>query len=234
MADIGKQELSDEERRFNRQVNYFIMRYMWQVICGRNPEDTIYMTFHTSRERYTRIINTGIVRYAKGELDSLSQITGLRKDIFSGEARFKCPYRENKTAVGKGTKPEQVIKEITKADWQELFQWRKERSGEKGEKSPQDRIYKLLRSVKRSDVENWDFYRLCYFLKERAPAPSRVTKEQFRDMVQSVSRLSFSVLDKCEVAQLQSLQKLLQEKNRLVGGIITYKEAKSKERKEKL
>ena len=91
----------------------------------------------------------------------------------------------------------------------------------------------LLRSVKRSNVENWDFYRLCYFLKERKPAPLKVTAEQFRDIVKAVRGLSFSILDKCEVAQLRGLQKLLQEKNRLVTGIITYKEAKAGEKKEK-
>jgi len=219
----GQPSLSDEEKKFNRQVNFFIMRYMWQVICGRNPDDTIYMTFNTSRERYTRIINTGVVRYAKGELDSLSQITGLRKEIFSGDVRFNCPYEVKKQAAEK--------REITDEEWKELIQWRKERSGVKGQASPQDKICECLRKVKRSDVENWDFYRLCYFLKERTPAPSKVTKEQFRDMVQAVGGLSFSILDKCEVAQLRGLQKLLQEKTRLVVGIITYKEAKAGEKK---
>jgi len=227
----GQPSLSDEEKKFNRQVNFFIMRYMWQVICGRNPNDTIYMAFNTSRERYTRIINTGVVRYAKGELDSLSQITGLKKEIFSGEVRFKCPYGVKKSNTGKKQVIEEI--EITDEDWKALFQWRKVRSGAKGQVSPQDRIYECLRKVKQSDVENWDFYRLCYFLKERVPAPSKVTKEQFRDMVQSVRNLSFSILDNCEVAQLQSLQKLLQDKNKLVTGIITYKNAKAGEKKEK-
>ena len=186
MAEQGKQtgqpNLTDDEKKFNRQVNYFIMRYMWQVICGRNPEDTIYRTFNTSRERYTRIINTGVVRYAKGEVDSLSQITGLRKEIFLGEVRFNCPY-EVKT---KDAEKKQVTekREITEQEWQTLIQWRKVRSGAKGQVSPQDSICECLRKVKYSDVENWDFYRLCYFLKERTPAPSKVTKEQFRDMLQ--------------------------------------------------
>lgn len=114
----GQSNLTDDERKFNRQVNYFIMRYMWQVICERNPEDTIYKAFHTSRERYTRIINTGIVRYAKGELDSLSQITGLRKEIFLGEVRFNCPYKvkiknaEKKQVIEKREITEQECRKI--------------------------------------------------------------------------------------------------------------------------
>lgn len=234
-----KAKLSDDDKKFNRQINYFIMRYMWQVICGRNPNDTIYMAFHTSRERYTRIINTGVVRYAKGELDSLSQTTGLKKEIFLGEVRFSCPYAVKKKPTqenqktGKKQEPVKEIKEITEKEWQDLFQWREVRTGAKGQKSPQDRIYQILRHVKQSDVENWDFYRLCYFLKERTPAPSKVTKEQFRDMQQAISDLSFSILDKCEVGQLQNLQKLLKEKSTLVDGIITYKNARGKEKQEK-
>lgn len=234
-----KAKLSDDDKKFNRQINYFIMRYMWQVICGRNPNDTIYMAFNTSRERYTRIINTGVVRYAKGELDSLSQTTGLKKEIFLGEVRFICPYEVKKKPAqenqktGKKPEPEKEIKEITEKEWQELFQWREVRTGAKGQKSPQDKIYQILRHVKQSDVENWDFYRLCYFLKERTPAPSKVTTEQFRDMQQAISDLSFSILDKCEVGQLQNLQKLLKEKSALVGGIIIYKNARDKEKQEK-
>lgn len=226
------QTLSDAEMKFNRQINYFIMRYMWQVVCGRNPEDTIYMAFDMSRERYTRIINTGVVRYGKSELDHLSQTTGMKKEIFLGEIRFKCYYTVDKKQADK----KEVIKEqkeITEEDWKALFAWREKRTGEKGKKSPQGAIYERLRKVKRSDAENWDFYQLCYFLKEREPAPSKVTKEQFRDIVHAITGLSFSVLDKCEVAQLQKVQKLLKEKSSLVSGIIVYKNAKAADKKEK-
>ena len=175
----GKTKLSDDDKKFNRQINYFIMRYMWQVICGRNPNDTIYMAFHTSRERYTRIINTGVVRYAKGELDSLSQTTGLKKEIFSGEVRFNCPYEvkkkpiQEKQKTGKKQEPEKEMKEITEKEWQDLFQWREVRTGTKGQKSPQDNICQILKQVKQSDVENWDFYRLCYFLSPNSTSCSR-------------------------------------------------------------
>ena len=63
----GQPILSDEEKKFNRQVNYFIMRYMWQVLCERNPEDTIYKAFHTSRERYTRIIKEALIKASKSQ-----------------------------------------------------------------------------------------------------------------------------------------------------------------------
>ena len=57
------------------------MRRMWQVIRGRSADDTIYKAFETSRERFTRVINTGVIRYGKGELAGLRQLTGLAKEV---------------------------------------------------------------------------------------------------------------------------------------------------------
>ena len=107
-------ELNEQKKQFNRRVNYFIMRYMWQVIHGRSrgDGDTIYDAFNTSRERYTRIINTGVVRYGRNELADLQQITGLRKEIFTGEERFICPYKGENGEV-----------QITEQDWKD---WDKE------------------------------------------------------------------------------------------------------------
>ena len=69
MTEQSTQEnqVTEEENKFNRQVNYLIMRYMWQQYHrkGTNNTETIYDVFNTSRERYTRIINTGVVRYKK-------------------------------------------------------------------------------------------------------------------------------------------------------------------------
>lgn len=218
----NEQSLSDAEKKFNRQINFFIMRYMWQVICGRNGEDTIYKTFKTSRERYTRIINTGAVRYAIGELDFLTEVTGLKRGIFTGEVRFKCPYKDGKTP-----------KEITQEEWDTMFQWREERSREKGTKSPQAEVCEKLQKVKRTDADNWDFYQLCYFLKERKPAPPKLAGEYFRDIVYSIQRLSFSMLDGCRDQQLTDLQKILREKTNLFSGIIACRKAKAEEEKAK-
>ena len=71
-----------DDQKLNRQVNYFIMRRMWQVIRGRSADDTIYKAFETSRERFTRVINTGVIRYGKGELAGLRQLTGFRGYIY--------------------------------------------------------------------------------------------------------------------------------------------------------
>ena len=210
-------ELNEQKKQFNRRVNYFIMRYMWQVIHGRSrgDGDTIYNAFNTSRERYTRIINTGVVRYGRNELADLQQITGLRKEIFTGEERFICPYKGENGEV-----------HITEQDWKD---WDKERK-EGQEKVVQKKIWECLKKVSRTNIENREFYRLCFYLKNMEPAPSKTSPETLRHIMTEINQLSFSLLDGCQVGQLQKLQKLLKEKNALISSMIVYKNARDKER----
>lgn len=230
-AEQVAQPLSEEDKKLNRQINYFIMRYMWQVVRGRkrNDDDTIYAAFETSRERYTRVINTGTIRYGKGELDGLQQRTGLRKEIFTGEVRFECPYSVKAKDSG-------IEKSITTEEWNALFQWRKNRkesSAEEGEekaKTCQDEIYGKLKKVRRNDMSNWDFYRLCFYLQNMKAAPLRASPGKLREIETAIKDLSFTLLDGCEVAQLQKFQKLLKDKQTLITAMVTYKNAREKER----
>lgn len=238
-------ELSEQEiqEQFNRQVNYFIMRYMWQVVCGRVRGDnkhTIYDVFQTSRERYTRIINTGVVRYKKGELDRLEQLTGLRKEIFTGEVRFRCPYKEGGN----------VIEDIAEEEWHTLLDWRKpvvedtedtkdteDKPGdtEDGDKKKKpdnlEKITKLicarLRSAKRKDAGNWDFYRLCYFYENRRPAPIEAPGKVLNDTYRLVRDLNFEVLNGYKVGTLEQFRDALADGLTLVEAIIAYKKAEN-------
>lgn len=217
-----KQE--DQGQRLNRQINFFVMRYMWQVICKRGT-GRIYEAFGMSRERYTRIINTGNVRFSKAELGSLQQRTGLREEVFTGETRFDCSY-----IVEKDSKKEQHS--ISEDQWKELFQWRGQRTVKptgdgKREKTIQDSVCSDLRKVERKDKENWDFYRLCYYLREKKPAPLKAADVTVRDIETQIRGLTFELLDRCDIGHLQSIQKLLKEKSGLVNGIIVYKDAKA-------
>lgn len=235
MAEQTKPALTEEEKRLNRQINYFIMRYMWQVVRGRKRDDgdTIYAAFDTSRERYTRIINTGAVRYGKGELDGLEQHTGLRKEIFSGEVRFLCPYTKN-----------EVTQEISAEEWVALFNWRSSRTKDvdgkkeksdkkeqgKKQKTCQDIICDKLKLVPRDDMNNWDFYRLCYYLEHKKAAPFRMSTGKLREIESSIKELSFALLDGCDLGQLQRFQTLLKEKQSLISAMLTYKNARNKAR----
>lgn len=175
-----KSKEQEQEKRFNRQVNYFIMRYMWQVIRGRKKsgEYTIYDGFSMSRERYTRVINTGIIRFWRGELDGLYEITGIPKEIFTGERRFLCQYI---------WKQERGTREITKDDWEE---WVDERTSSKDDgetispkrkREKEQWICERLKKAKISE-DNRDFYRLCYYLKYKEAAPLKGPAETMKDI----------------------------------------------------
>ena len=229
---IAQDALSDEEKKLNRQINYFIMRYMWQVIRGRrrDNEGTIYNAFNTSRERYTRIINTGTVRYSKGELDMLQKETGLPKEIFSGDVRFQCTYVV-KTLGGSEEKT------ITTEEWDTLFKWRKDRNSSAEEfeqqksESCQTEICKRLQQVPRNKKDNLDFYRLCFYLKHKKAAPPQTPISKLREIEASIKELTFPLLDECEVMQLQKFQKLLKDKQTLISAMVTYKNASDQQNK---
>ena len=57
-TEQGKKVIDDQ--KLNRQVNYFIMRRMWQVIRGRSADDTIYgiMSGYDSQENLLEISST--------------------------------------------------------------------------------------------------------------------------------------------------------------------------------
>lgn len=230
MAEQSKQvpqDLGEENKRHNRQINYFIMRYMWQVVCKRGT-GRIYEAFGMSRERYTRIINTGKVRLGKAELSSLQQRTGLREEVFTGAIRFDCSYMVEKDG-------KKVEHSISDEQWNDLFKWKEEPAqreddcqteNSRRDKAIQNSICKELRKVERNNKENWDFYRLCYFLRERKPAPLKAADVTVRDIENQIRGLTFELLDRCDIGHLQGLQKLLKEKSGLVNGIATYKRAK--------
>ena len=211
--------LTEAEKSFNRQVNYYVMRYMWQVIRKRNSGSTLHDEFRTSRERHERVINTGTIRYKKDELQDLIKSTGMRREIFTGEVRFQCPY------IGAKEKP---VNDITTEEWQGLFQYREDMrlasSKEREEKEKQ--IQTKLRNAITNSTKYWDFYQLCFFIRELKEAPKKAVSVQVAETTRAVMGLSFSMLDDCDAVSLQRLYKALAEKAKLVNGIMTYKQAR--------
>ena len=201
MADTEEKkpekELTKEDKEFNRQINYFVMRYMWQVVCGRSAryaDDTIYNAFSTSRERYTRIINTGIVRYKKEELETLYRKTGIPTEIFTGEKRFECPYNKE-TEAGK---------DISESDWKKLFASREKKDQEEEQqeagkaedrKKIQKAICEKLDKVPRNDIENWSFYCLCFYLKKRKPGLKKSEIVFTNGVINEIREMDFEFLN---------------------------------------
>lgn len=99
--------VSEQDMVLNRQINFLIMRKMWQDIRGRAKrgeagKETIYHAFDMSRERYTRAINGEPVRFSQKELRDLMLKTGVNSDIFQGVTCFQ-------------------FEAITRKDWEKLF-----------------------------------------------------------------------------------------------------------------
>lgn len=225
-TEAEKRERENTEK-LNRQINYFIMRHMWQVVRGRKHKegDTIYADFDTSRERYTRIINTGVVRYGKGELDELELKTGIRRAIFAGQICFDCSYViKNGTGI--------VTKSITKDEWEKLFRLRDGRKDNDMESEESYRKYQRslldkLKKVPKNNKENRDFYCLCYYLKNRKVAPSTPSVDTIEAIEKAINDLSFNLLDECNIHQLERFQQLIGEKSRLISSMIVYKHAQN-------
>jgi hypothetical protein len=216
-----------------RQINFFVMRYMWQLIRKRGST-TIYDALKISRTTYTRIIDTGQIKFTKAKLGSLNQTTGLREEIFTGALRFECSY----VKIENGEEKKYSIQE---KEWENLFKWRLDRKKTKDPKnqiaeteldeiknnSIQNSIYGKLKSVyeyNKGNKENWDLYRLCYYLKESEPAPLKPADVTARDILGDLDELTFDVLSRCDIGMLKKLEISLKKKYEVVKSIRIYKD----------
>lgn len=228
----------EEAEMFNRQINFFIMRSMWQIVPVQYSNDTIEFTFNMSRARYSRIIDTGIARLSKDELEFLEKKTGVSSEIFKGEKRFDCLNKDGKEI-------------ITTEEWKELFKRRTKRRRLKSQLNEVEgtedyikskiayeeakKIYKEAEVVikeKLKDIPrkgNMDFQRFCTFAEKGYG--SRLVRIQ--EIKQAISKIEFSLLDSCTGAELNDLSKLLGQKSKTVNAILQYRVARGDFRKNK-
>lgn len=213
----GKTLVQEQEYRFNRQINYYIMRHMWQVVCGRDASDRIYECFGMSRQRYTNAIKTGKIRCSDEEAKRLEQLTGVSMKVFKGEEKIELYFSD-------GTTPA-----ISQEEWEKLFAWRNyvpfngEIIGDKTGKEIEKEIHRKLKDASREDINSYHFYRLCYFLDRRKPAPLHKPDEQIRNIKHAIDTLSFELAVSCGMEQLKEIRNLLQEKSKMVSGIMIYR-----------
>ena len=72
----------ESEQQLNCQINFFIMREVWNITRGRATKDkeinrTIYEALGIRRERYSRAIDIGVIRLTKDEVKRLVEQTGV-------------------------------------------------------------------------------------------------------------------------------------------------------------
>ncbi len=89
-------------------------------------------------------------------------------------------------------------------------------------------ILDKLKKIERSNRDNLDFFRLCYFMENGQPCPIRFPSDEVQSAKNALSRLTFDMLDHCDTKQLENLKKEITSKLQLVSGILFYKEKKEK------
>lgn len=77
----------DEEKVWQKQINYYIMREMKQVIFGRKG-NSIYKMVGIERNRYTKVLDGGNIRLTRVELSKIHERTDLDVALFTGEKTF--------------------------------------------------------------------------------------------------------------------------------------------------
>ena len=174
--------VSEQDMVLNRQINFLIMRKMWQDIRGRAKrgeagKETIYHAFGMSRERYTRAINGEPVRFSQKELRDLMLKTGVNSDIFQGVTCFH-------------------FEAITRKDWEKLFVLR-------GENIQRARTFErnLYQQITKKDLDmvtNPDLYRLAVYLRTSAPVTDFQLEETIREQMNWMDKNGIASLERCD------------------------------------
>jgi len=258
MAEFGEKKLSEDERKAreeqkqrekekkqaeearrlkNRKINFFIMRYMWQEVKGRSADNTIYRCLGMSRERYTRIIDTGKVRYRKNEIEELEHRTGIPRKIFTGEERFTCQNVKGEEIISSDTWDEFVNRRHRRIVLNEKLREGKEQ-GEAVENIEKALVtakenYKVTEKqveeqIKRATRKgNTSFHRLCTFLKNGYG----IRLERLQDVYSALNYLGFDLLNECSKTELNELYKALSQKMKMVNAVLLYRGARGDFRK---
>ncbi len=253
MAEFGEKKLSEDERKAreeqkqrekekkqaedarrlkNRKINFFIMRFMWQEVKGRSAENTIYRSFGMSRERYTRIIDTGKARYRNNEVEDLEHHTGIPRKIFTGEERYTCQNMRGEEIISSATWDDFVNRRYRRIILNEKLK----KSMENGEAD--ENIEKALATAKENykviekQVEeqikkatrkgDTSFHRLCTFLKNGYG----IRLERLQDVYSALNYMGFDLLNECSKAELNQLAKALSQKMKMVNAVLLYRGAR--------
>ena len=205
--------VSQYDMILNRQINFLVMRKMWQDIRGRAKKGetgqvTIYQAFHMSRERYTRAINGDPVRFSQKELRELLVKTGVSAEIFQGVICFQ-------------------FEAITRSDWEKLFALRSEdiqkaRSYEKN-------LYGQITKRDLDMVTNPDLYRLAVYMRTRVPVTDIQLEEVIQEKIDWLDQHGISSLERCSPDILKDYLAALERHTDMVRTLAHYWELKGKQ-----
>lgn len=205
----GQPNLTDDEKKFNRQINFLVMRTMWQELRGRAKKgsegQTIYAAFHMSRERYTRIIRGEPVRFSKEELKRLMVETGVRSEIFEGKDCFH-------------------FEAISHKDWKKLFDLRD--VDIKKAKVYEKNLYGQMAPSDVDLLKNPDLYYFAVYLKSGKPATDMSIEEDLSKGVNWLNSVRLAQLERCRLEVLREYVQGLEKQLDIAGSLLRYMELK--------
>lgn len=242
MAENDKQETQTEEEkqkdseRLNRKINYFVIRSMWQIAHGRGG-NSVYSVLGMSRERFTRVLELGNIKYRKGEVEKLATTLNVSPGILEGKSRFQF-----------FTKADRNNEDISRVSWKTLFNLRESRvtyrekmklavrgsdEWEQARKQLEEKQkeYSELRDVILAKLKEYedkgytdrDLNQLYQFMKR-----GWTNKDMcLRNFETVMSSLDIHVLEQCNINELRNLKRCVAIKNELITALIVYKKHKS-------
>lgn len=210
----------ENKRARNRQINFFIIRYLWGAIRGRGGL-TVHEAFGMSRERFTNAIDTGWIRVSTNDLMEFIAETGIRAEIFRGDRCFK-------------------INGVTEEQWEKLFEARTKRAeaheiseteykkANREYKELEKPILKQIDGCDRNDIlGDVDFFSLCYYIKESKRYPINVDTDRMKELLKVFGELTFEELNSYGMVTLEEMQKKLETTLHRVTTILDYRKMKS-------
>lgn len=205
-------EIERDRRTLNRQINFFVMRKMWQELRGRarkgSSDRTIYETFHMSRERYTRVIRGEPVRFSKEELKQLMLETGLRSEIFEGKDVFQ-------------------FERISQSDWEKLFQLRDENI--KQAREYEKYLYEQMTPHDVDLLKNPDLYYFAVYLKSGKPITDASLEENLKEGMKWLNSINLGLLERCKSDVLEEYLQSLKRQVDMTGTLLHFRELKQQE-----
>ena len=206
----SREQIQKEAVRLNQQINFLVMRYMWQRYKGRAKKNTkynrtIYDVLGISRERYTRVLDGQVASFGVNKLTRINQITNVSMEIFNGSKAFQ-------------------FKKIGLHQWKDLFDCRVDNIAEFREKAKE--LFNLIEEgdfTKKSDL--YKFRLFCEKLEKYDGVSHEVA---VRETTRVLEARLFSDLEECSLETLESYQKVLAEQSAMVNTLLSYRKYKNK------
>lgn len=225
-----------EEQAKQRQINYYIMRHLWQVIRGRGSKD-IYTTLGINRTRYTKALDGESVKFSKKALEGLGKDTGLPQEVFTGEKGFGLKGKtfeilfDNYTALkrkhcnnrmtGAYKGEDKLVKENKQNILEKLNKAQKDLDEELDKKWEE-----IAYSVTQKKDDNTDslFYKLCFYIRWEETIALAEPADAINYRIKYLEKvIALQNLNGCSLEELESIATSIAELYKRVMTVHDYK-----------